>query len=121
MPAKPPSGDEDSSWAKFPDQSGGDQPELKHSVSIPGSEGSVSEEDVWQINPEQRTYYTNQFQRLQPEPFGLLAGMILFSGSIRIPLNSRGFSLNHLEDVLYQSISEASAGTIWTFSRYDSV
>ncbi|XP_072019381.1 uncharacterized protein [Amphiura filiformis] len=68
------SGDEDTSWAKFPDQSGGDQPELKHSLSIPGSEGSVCEEDVWQISTEQRTYYTNQFQRLQPEPCGLLGG-----------------------------------------------
>ena len=74
---QPQSGDEDTSWAKFSDQSGGEQPELKHSVSIPGSEGSVSgDEDVWQINTEQRTYYTNQFQRLQPEPCGLLGGKI---------------------------------------------
>ena len=55
-----------------------DQPgELKHSVSIPGSEGSVSDDDVWQINSEQRTYYTNQFQRLQPEPCGLLGGELI--------------------------------------------
>ena len=45
-----------------------------------GSEGSyISEVDegVWKITEEQRTYYVNQFKKLQPNDKGLIKGMKL--------------------------------------------